>query len=126
MGAQDSRTELALIPIGASLGAGQPLVAAVFGRRLCEPMSMEWFARSHGLTPAESGVLQLLCNGLDPRAIAAANKVRMATVRTQLICIRDKTGAGSIRALLQRLATLPPMVSSLRFAPLPQGQHADP
>ena len=46
LGAQDSRTELALIPIGASLGAGQPLVAAVFGRRLCERMSMEWFARS--------------------------------------------------------------------------------
>ncbi len=115
LGVQGTRVEVALIPIGETVVGGQPLVAAVFGRRrLCEQMSMEWFARAHGLTPAEEGVLELLCNGLDPRDIAAANKVRMATVRTQLICIRDKTGAASIRALLQRLAMLPPMVSLLR------------
>lgn len=115
LGVQGARVEVALIPIGETVAGGQALVAAVFGRRrLCEQMSMEWFARAHGLTPAEEGVLELLCNGLDPRDIAAANKVRMATVRTQLICIRDKTGAASIRALLQRLATLPPMVGLLR------------
>ena len=103
--------------MGVPLPGGPALVAAVFGRRrLCEPMSVQWFARAHGLTPAETRVLELLCEGLDPRDIATLNEVGMATVRTQVNAIRDKTGAASIRALLQQLATLPPMVSSLRCA----------
>ena len=115
LGAAGQRVAVSLIPIGAPLPGGPELIAAVFGRRrLCEHMSMEWFARSHGLTPAESKVLELLCEGLDPRDIAAANEVGMATVRTQVNSIRDKTGAASIRVLLQRLAMLPPMVSTLR------------
>jgi DNA-binding CsgD family transcriptional regulator len=115
LGAEDTRASVALIPIGSPLPGGPALVAAVFGRRrLCEQMSVQWFARAHGLTPAESRVLELLCDGLDPRDIATVNEVGMATVRTQVNSIRDKTGAGSIRALLQRLAMLPPMVSSLR------------
>ena len=115
LGAEETRAAVALIPMGVPLPGGPALVAAVFGRRrLCEPMSVHWFARGHGLTPAETRVLELLCDGLDPRDIATLNDVRMATVRTQVHSIRDKTGAASIRALLQRLATLPPMVSSLR------------
>ena len=115
LGSEGHRVTVALIPIGMPLPGGPALIAAVFGRRrLCEQMSVQWFARAHGLTPAESKVLELLCEGLDPRDIAAANEVGMATVRTQVNSIRDKTGAASIRALLQRLAMLPPMISSLR------------
>jgi DNA-binding CsgD family transcriptional regulator len=115
LGAETHRAELALIPMEAPLPGGPALVAVVIGRRrLCEPMSVQWFARGHGLTPAETRVLELLCDGLDPRDIATLNDVAMATVRTQVNSIRDKTGAASIRALLQRLAMLPPMVSSLR------------
>ena len=115
LGAEGSRAAVALIPMDASPPGGPALVAAVIGRRrLCEPMSVQWFARGHGLTPAETRVLELLCDGLDPRDIATLNAVAMATVRTQVNSIRDKTGAASIRALLQRLAMLPPMVSSLR------------
>ena len=88
---------------------------AVFGRRrLCERISVQWFAQAHGLTPAESQVLELLCDGLDPRAIASANGVRMTTVRTHVGKIREKTGAACIRALIQQVATLPPIVSALR------------
>jgi hypothetical protein len=42
------------------------------------------------------------------------NGVAIATVRTQITCIRQKTGAGDITALVMRVARLPPMVSALR------------
>lgn len=114
LGRAGARRELAFVPMASE--AGEPaLVAVVFGRRkLCEPISVQYFARGHGLTPAETRVLEMLCDGLEPREITHANGVGMATVRTQIHSIRDKTGAASIRALIQRVAMLPPMVSSLR------------
>lgn len=109
------RRTVALVPVGEVTPDAPALVAALFGRRrLCEPISVQCFAQSHGLTPAESRVLELLCEGLGPRDIARANGVGMATVRTQVHSIRDKTGTSSIRALIQFVATLPPMVSTLR------------
>ena len=122
LGTEATRAAVALIPMGLSLPGGPAFVGAVFGRcRLCEPMSMHWFARDHGLTPAETRVLELLCDGLDPRDIATLNEVSLTTVRTQVTSIRDKTGTASIRALLQRVATLPPMVTSLRCQGLAPG-----
>ena len=67
-----------------------------------------------GLTPAESTVLELLSDGLQPSDIARANAVGMTTVRTQIKGIRDKTCTASIRGLLHQVALLPPMVCSLR------------
>jgi DNA-binding CsgD family transcriptional regulator len=115
IGPEGSRIAVAVIPV-CSTGQGAPtLVAAVFSRpRLCERMSVHWFARAHGLTGAETRVLELLCDGLDPGDIASLHERGIATVRTQVSSIRDKTGTGSIRELLGRLATLPPMVSALR------------
>jgi DNA-binding CsgD family transcriptional regulator len=113
VGDEGERLAVALIPIGAPAAPGLTLV--VFGRRrLCERISVQWFARAHGLTPAESTVLEHLCEGLDPREIADTNEVGMATVRTQVNSIRAKTGAASIRDLLHKLAMLPPMVNTLR------------
>lgn len=115
LGAEDQRLGVALIPIGAPASGKAGLTVAVFGRRrLCERITVQWFARAHGLTPAECTVLELLCDGLDPRDIARANEVGMTTVRTQVSSIRIKVGADSIRGLLHKVAMLPPMVSSLR------------
>lgn len=144
LGAEDSRIAVALIPLGplgstlaqASLpaqppqglqgphgphgphgsdGSHGPLTLLVIGRRhLCERLSVQCFARAHRLTPAESNVLELLCEGLDPREIATLNGVGIATVRTQVNRIREKTGAASIRRLIGQVATLPPMLSALR------------
>lgn len=115
LGAEGARVSVALIPLGTPEPGPTGLTVAVFGRRhLCERISVQWFARAHGLTPAESHVLELLCEGLDPRDIASINGVGMATVRTQVNKIREKTGAPSIRGLIQQVAMLPPMVSSLR------------
>ena len=115
LGAEADRIAVSLIPIGSPSPGVSRLTIAVFGRRrLCERMSVQWFARAHSLTPAESTVLELLCDGLDPRDIAHANSVGMATVRTQVNSIRGKTGAPSIRGLIQQMAMLPPMVNQLR------------
>lgn len=113
--ADGPRRAVALVPMGEGEAGRPPLVTALFARRrLCEPISVQCFAQAYGLTPAESRVLELLCDGLDPRDIARNNGVGMATVRTQVHSIRDKTGTSSIRALIHFVATLPPMVSSLR------------
>ena len=129
LGAEGARIAVVLIPLGpvgsplaqatgASLlqqGLQGPLTLLVIGRRhLCERLSVQCFARAHKLTPAESTVLELLCEGLDPSDIATMNGVGMATVRTQVNRIREKTGAASIRRLIQQVATLPPMLSALR------------
>jgi DNA-binding CsgD family transcriptional regulator len=116
VGDEGERVAVALIPIGAPATKEPGLTLAVFGRRrLCERISVQWFARAHGLTQAESTVLDHLSEGLDPREIADANEVGMATVRTQVNSIRAKTGTASIRDLLQQLAMLPPIVNTLRM-----------
>jgi DNA-binding CsgD family transcriptional regulator len=81
-------------------------------------LSAHWFARSHGLTPAETRVLAALCDGLAPSVIAQAQSVAMSTVRSQIGAIRAKTGAPSIRALVRQIAVLPPLVGALRGAAL--------
>ena len=45
--------------------------------------------------------------------------VRITTVRTHIVHLRAKTGAASLRELMQCLATLPPVVSALRAAAAP-------
>ncbi len=115
LGPESERVAIALIPIGHPGPGEASLTVAVFGRRrLCERISVQCFARTYGLTPAESTVLELLSDGLDPSDIAQANEVSMTTVRSQVLAIRIKVGASSIRRLLQLVAMLPPMVSSLR------------
>jgi DNA-binding CsgD family transcriptional regulator len=115
LGAGSEQVSVALTPIDNLSDGGQPLSVLVVGRsRLCEPISVQWFARTHGLTPAESTVLELLSEGQGPAQIALTNAVGMATVRTQIKCIREKTRAASICDLMRLLALLPPMCSSLR------------
>ncbi len=138
LGAEDTRIAVVLTPLGAwgstiaeaslqsppqqgpcgshgSHAPHGPMTLLVIGRRhLCERLSVQCFARAHKLTPAESNVLELLCEGLDPRDIATLNGVGIATVRTQVNGIREKTGAASIRRLIGQVATLPPMLSALR------------
>lgn len=117
LGMPGQRVSIAVVPLGV-LGSGGPTATLlVLGKRqVCEPLSVQWFARSHGLTPAETRVLEGLCNGLDPREIAELHGVGMATVRSQIGSIRQKTAAESIRDLVRQVAVLPPMVGVLRAA----------
>lgn len=80
----------------------------------CGLLALQWFARHHGLTPAEQQVLQALCDGAIPADVAKRHDVAVSTVRTQIGSIRQKTGASSIGALLRQVAALPPSVCALR------------
>jgi DNA-binding CsgD family transcriptional regulator len=115
MGERSAPFTLAVVPLGAG-GGGMPQATLLLlgKRRVCESLSVQWFARTHALTPAETRVLEALCMGLEPREVAEANGVGLATVRTQIGSIRAKTGTESIRDLVRRIAQLPPMVSTLR------------
>lgn len=109
IGRGEARCSVAVVPV-------QPGVAALMlGRsHLCESLSLQGFARAHGLSDAELRVLAALGRGQAPAEIARAYGVALSTVRTQIGAIRSKTGAASIRALLRMVAALPPLVGALR------------
>lgn len=118
LGEGEQRISVAVVPLAKVADDDAPsLTLLVFGKRqVCEALSAHWFARSHGLTPAEARVLAALCDGQRPGDIAAAQRVAISTVRTQIGSIRAKTGAESIRALVRQVAVLPPLVGALRAA----------
>lgn len=104
---------VAAVPIRGS--NGQPLVLLTFGKRkFCEALSVTFFSRLHSLTPAEDSVLKALCRGLRPSQIATEAGVAISTVRTQVSSIRLKTATSSIRDLVKKVSTLPPMAPALR------------
>lgn len=114
LGAPQRRVQLAVVPLAEGSDDGRRATALVFGkRRMCEELSVQWFAHSHGLTGAETQVLKGLCEGRPPNDIARSLGVAISTVRTQIGSLRAKTGAESIRHLVQRVAVLPPLVSAL-------------
>jgi DNA-binding CsgD family transcriptional regulator len=114
LGAGEHRLSLAVVPLPAAAG-DETLTLLMFGkRRVCETLSTHWFAREHGLTPAEARVLTGLCDGQPPVQIARQQGVAISTVRAQIGAIRIKTGSASISALVRQLAVLPPLVGVLR------------
>lgn len=116
LGQDAQRVSVAVVPLPAAAD-DEPLTLLVFGkRRMCEALTVHWFAREHGLTPAEGRVLAALCEGRLPAQIAVAQGVAISTVRSQIGAIRAKTGAASIRALVRQVAVLPPLVGALRAA----------
>lgn len=94
---------------------GRDLALLTFGKRqFCEALSVSFFAKLHALTPAEEAVLKALCRGLRPTQIADEVGVAISTIRTQVSSIRLKTTTASIRELVKKVSTLPPMPSVLR------------
>lgn len=115
LGHGEQRVCVAVVPLPAAAAGDEVHTLLVFGkRRVCEALSAHWFAREHGLTPAEARVLAALCEGRPPAQIAADQGVAISTVRSQIGAIRAKTGAASIRALVRLVAVLPPLVGALR------------
>jgi DNA-binding CsgD family transcriptional regulator len=115
MGDGAHRVSVSVVPLAVPDDGSGPVTLLMLGKRhACEELSVQGFASSHGLTLAETRVLAGLCNGKPPTEIAAQVGVKIATVRTQIGTIRMKTGAPSIRALVQQVAVLPPMRVALR------------
>jgi DNA-binding CsgD family transcriptional regulator len=113
-----NRVSLAVVPLLAmdsDLDSATLVMVTLGKRQLCSTLSVHGFARAHGLTPAETQVLQALSEGADPTEIALRQGVELSTVRTQISSMRAKTGADSIRALERQVAALPPLVGALRM-----------
>ncbi len=120
MGRSEHAAGVAVVPLP-SLDSDEPALTLVLvgKRQVCEELSVHGFARVHGLTPAETHVLQQLCDGSRPQEIALRQAVAISTVRTQISSIRGKTGAGSIRELVRQVAVLPPLVNVLQARSAP-------
>lgn len=115
LGHGDDRASVAVLPLGIDTLDGAPATMLLLGRRrVVENLSVQCFAKSRHLTPAETRVLEGLCAGVTPAQIAARQNVRISTIRTQIGGIREKTGARSIRELMRLVSLLPPMVPILR------------
>jgi DNA-binding CsgD family transcriptional regulator len=104
---------VAVIPLG-GFGEGGATLLMMGRRQVCERLSVQGFARCQALTPAETRVLEGLCDGLHPREVARQHGITLATVRSQICSMRAKTGAQSIRDLVRQVSVLPPMLSRLR------------
>lgn len=74
-------------------------------------LALQFFCQTHHLTNMEGKVLVALCHGQKPSQIAAAGRVAISTVRTQVAAIREKTQTNSVSHLLQLVGALPPMGS---------------
>ena len=90
------------------------LALLVFAKQqLCDTTTVTLFARESGLTCAEGQVLAQVCKGLRPAQIATHQGVQVSTVRTQLRAIRHKTASDSMRELVRKVSTLPPVARYL-------------
>ncbi|MEO7335235.1 MAG: helix-turn-helix transcriptional regulator [Caldimonas sp.] len=115
MGTGDHRVGVSIVPLATVDSDGGAATLLILGKRqICEQLSVQGFARSHGLTSAEGRVLAALCAGSRPHDVATSLGVAISTVRTQIGSIRTKTGAESIGALLKQMAALPPLRGVLR------------
>lgn len=115
-----STAETQMVAIVPLAGASATSTLMVFGKmQPCEPLSVDFFARAYHLSHAENAVLRALCGGSCPDEIARQIGVAISTVRTQIGSIRAKTGTRSIRELIRRVTSLPPIVPMLHRHGMP-------
>jgi DNA-binding CsgD family transcriptional regulator len=81
----------------------------------CDNLAVRMYARAQRLSPSEESVMIGLCRGLEVSDIARENGVAQSTVRSQVKSLREKTGCSSIRRLIHRIHSLPPVVPALRI-----------
>jgi DNA-binding CsgD family transcriptional regulator len=112
---------LAFIPLSHPLETDSPSVLVLLSRQSAsENLAVRLFARAQNLSPSEESVLMALCRGLSIPDIAAEHGVVQSTVRSQIKALREKTGCPSIRLMMQRVNSLPPVVPALRIvSPMP-------
>jgi len=112
----DRDLSLTFNPLAHPLEDANPCVLVMLSRQCsCDNLAVRMFARALALSPSEEGVMLALCRGLVISEIAQENGVAVSTVRSQIKTLREKAGAPSIRKLLQRINSLPPVVPALRI-----------
>lgn len=117
----DKELSMAFTPLSHPLEADAPSVLVLLSRQsTCDNLAVRMFARTLNLSPSEESVLMGLCRGLSIADIARQHGVAESTVRSQIKTLREKAGAPSIRRLLHRVNSLPPVVPALRIiTPMP-------
>lgn len=106
----------AFIPLSHPLETETPSVLVLLPRQnTCDNLAVRMFARAQGLSNCEELVLIGLCRGLAVPEIAHEHGVAHSTVRSQIKSLREKTGCASIRHLMRRVNSLPPVVPALRI-----------
>jgi len=114
LGTGTLQTTVAVVPLAHPNLLASATVMLMLSRRDCAaPLAVEAFARSQGLTSAETRVLLAVCHGKAPQEIAHEAGVEISTVRSQIAGIRDKTGARNLRTLVLQVAALPPFMGVL-------------
>ena len=118
-GHNGSAVSVAVVPMPAGDDdAPETLALLVFGkRRDADTLTIDFYARMHGLTAAELTVLKRLCGGMRPKEVAREQDVAISTVRSHICSIRTKTQTASIPELIDRVAVLPPITPAMKLAP---------
>ena len=115
LGQDRHRVAVSVVPLRTGGPGGTAATQLSMGKRqMCGGLGVHWFARNHGLTLAETRVLEALSEGLQPSEIATRHGVGISTIRSQIGSIRSKTHSDSIGALVRQVAVLPPLVGALR------------
>jgi DNA-binding CsgD family transcriptional regulator len=83
---------------------------------VCDTLMLCFFARMHGLTNTEEQVLAILCQGYSAPQVAQQLNVAVSTVRSHVRSLCTKTQCNGVRALVGRVAVLPPLGASLHHA----------
>jgi DNA-binding CsgD family transcriptional regulator/PAS domain-containing protein len=71
------------------------------------PPQVKELQQLYGLTRAEAELVRLVAQGASPEVCAVRRRVSVATVRTQLRSVYEKTGVGSQTQLLSMVLALP-------------------
>jgi DNA-binding CsgD family transcriptional regulator len=104
------------VPLTHPLETDSPTVLVLLTRQsACDNLAVRMYARAQRLSPSEESVMIGLCRGLEVSDIARENGVAQSTVRSQVKSLREKTGCSSIRRLIHRIHSLPPVVPALRI-----------
>ena len=113
------RLSIAVVPLrGHPPRTSAPIALFLSRASVCDALMLCFFARSHGLTPAEEQVLSILCQGFSAPEIAAQLNVAVSTVRTHVRSLCTKTHSNGVRALVGQVAVLPPLGAAYLQDPL--------
>ena len=117
--AGSSRLDVAVVPLRTEHPQEPGPVALIFSRAtVCDAVMLCFFARAHGLTPAEEQVLAILCQGYSAPEIAQQLNVAVSTVRSHVRSLCAKTQTNGVRALVGQVAVLPPIGAAHLHDPL--------
>lgn len=101
---------VAILPLRSDASGQSASVALMFSRAsVCDALMLCFFARTHGLTNCEEQVLGILCQGYSAPEVAAQLQVAVSTVRSHVRSLCAKTQTNGVRALVGRVAVLPPL-----------------